>query len=307
MPTVYTYAMMLLCGTLLLLSGVGETGQPLYAPAPVVVQHPLLRGLVSWWRVQPPWDGGPTWYDLVGTNHGTLTNMVSAGQGFSNTTRGGGDGEMRFVNASTTYVALGATPPPSLNITGELTVFAWFRPVSASPGGSRVIIGCAPASGADNPYSIFVGRTAQELTVRWADTDILVTSGLALQDGVPHFMTLTRTGSTGAWTPTFYLDGIQKAQNTTSFDPVSCGNAMTIGRRGEATGYFDGALDDIMVWNRALSAAEVAQATTLAQQGWPGVLRRQADVLVQVGTPVTPGPQPRPGSLLPFFWRGKSR
>jgi Concanavalin A-like lectin/glucanases superfamily/CARDB/Bacterial TSP3 repeat len=61
-----------------------------------------------------------------------------------------------------------------------------------------------------------------------------------------------------------YLDGAQLASDTT-FTPCYATGTFYIGRHGsDNASYFDGALDDVRIYNRALSATEVIQLYTLA-------------------------------------------
>ena len=70
-------------------------------------------------------------------------------------------------------------------------------------------------------------------------------------DGNWHHLAVTFDGNTMY----LYLDGVQK--NTTSTTLNTGTGALNIGRSVSAGYYFSGTLDDIRVYNRALSAAEV--------------------------------------------------
>lgn len=77
----------------------------------------------------------------------------------------------------------------------------------------------------------------------------------------------TRSGSTGAWTMATYSDGVQDGLLTTVNNPCTqaVGGVLTIGTTGSYTaGTFkwNGLLKNLMIWNRALSAAEVRQLYT---------------------------------------------
>ena len=268
---------------------------PLYTPAPLFRQHPLLQGIVAWWRVVPGLDGGPTWYDLIGRSHGTLTAMTT-GFGWTRTLRGGGDGEMTCDSTGLAYVELGL--PTVLNITGPVSVVAWVRPdvVNNSPSGKALLSGGSNAS-PDQAFGILIGRTNGELTVRWGDFDILTTSGTALVAGVPHHVAMTRAGSSGSWTATLYIDGKQSATTTTANNPASVTDRFAICRRGGASGYLAGAVDDLAVFGRPLSATEVRTWAESSRQGHPGLLRRQSFLFPRGGVIV------KRGSLMPFFWK----
>ena len=48
---------------------------PVNTADPVNRHHPLNSKLAAWWLPLPGLDGGRQLYDLMGLNHGTLTNM----------------------------------------------------------------------------------------------------------------------------------------------------------------------------------------------------------------------------------------
>lgn len=76
-------------------------------------------------------------------------------------------------------------------------------------------------------------------------------------------MTLTITNNVRA---DLYLDGALYANSTTVVDAWHYNGTgdVNIGRRSDNANYFTGQIDDVRVYNRALSAAEVL---TLYNQG----------------------------------------
>lgn len=86
--------------------------------------------------------------------------------------------------------------------------------------------------------------------------------------------TTTSTWSTNVWyhivevwhyntnTQEIYVDGVSQALNTLSssaFGLGSADNKVYVGQRSDNNGHFNGSLDDVRVYNRALSATEVKQ------------------------------------------------
>ena len=68
-----------------------------------------------------------------------------------------------------------------------------------------------------------------------------------------------RNGSSGSWTVTFYLNGASDGAPTSASNPV-VNQTTAIGRAGAGGDYyFKGKLDDVRIYNRALSASEVAK------------------------------------------------
>lgn len=76
-----------------------------------------------------------------------------------------------------------------------------------------------------------------------------------------HHFALTRDGSTY----TFYADGTSLGTGTTSQNIPNAGAALTIGQ-AEGLGYFDGRLDEIQIYNEALSASDIWDLSRFPQQ-----------------------------------------
>jgi hypothetical protein len=138
----------------------------------------------------------------------------------------------------------------------------------------------------------------------WWWNDLTVQTGDLTGDW--HHVAATFDGATRI----IYLDGVERGRDTPTGHNVPDANNLTVGKTS-ASEYFDGALDDVRVYPRALSAEEIAiltqsgwHAATLAQSG-SGVLHttwsytvpeglegsytinlRGADALGNVGKPV---------------------
>ena len=80
----------------------------------------------------------------------------------------------------------------------------------------------------------------------------------ALSANTWQHVAMVRSGSSGDWTCTLYLNGLLDNSGTTASNPNGVNEEVTIGREGSASNrYFNGPLDDIRVYNRALSTGEV--------------------------------------------------
>lgn len=67
-----------------------------------------------------------------------------------------------------------------------------------------------------------------------------------------HLYTVTRSGTTY----TFYVDGVSLGTTSSSLTIPDANAPLTIGQ-AEGVGFFDGRLDDVRIYDRALSQAEV--------------------------------------------------
>jgi Concanavalin A-like lectin/glucanases superfamily len=274
---------------------------PLVAIMPVVTGHPLLRGMLDWFRATPPLAGGPRWYSMVSSRVGVLTNM-GATSGWAATVRQGGQGEMRFdgVNDSVLLPGTGTGP---LDLTGSFTLMAWVQPQSLATTNQNILNkGYTSATNSVQLY-FAVGVTPATLVCGTyvSGTDHAVTA-VTLLTAVWTHVACTFDGST--WS--LYINGTLDAQAVTS-GPAHTAANMAIGGQEEdggavLTGLWNGAMDDVLLWNRALSALDVRQAYHLSRKGWLGVLRRQSDLMAQGAAPVAV-PSGRKGSFFPFLQR----
>ena len=154
----------------------------------------------------------------------------------------------------------------SLDLTAQLTLEAWVRPTSTK--GARTVIAkedgpvyALRASGA--------GRRAGGSVVTGATVDV---SGTRLQPGTWQHVALTYDGALLG----LYVDG-QSVGSTAAAGSVTNGDGpLRIG--GIAGQHFAGTLDDVRVYNRALSSAEIVADMALPVAGTPGNAPPSADV-----------------------------
>jgi hypothetical protein len=89
-----------------------------------------------------------------------------------------------------------------------------------------------------------------------------ISGGLAVNDNKWHSVVCTRSGSTG----TFYIDGVPALSGNLTSSAIAANGSFQIGAiHNGASGWAynsSGSLDDVRIYNRALSAQEVAQLYT---------------------------------------------
>lgn len=261
---------------------------PIFTPDPLVGEHPLNRGKVAWWLTVPGWDGGRQWYDLIGSNHGTLANM-GVGWGWRNTARPGGWGQVQF-DGTSSYVGTPLAAP-----TFSTGTIAWWQDPAGTPtdGVDRFAWGVGDATFAnqvsaekwtDNQW--YIGWIAGGVDQRavFAATDANFRRGryhLTWQAGGPSQV---------------YLDGTLIGQNAgnTSAPATVTGATFRLGAASDLVSFWSGGLDNIAIWNRTLTAAEIAEECRSDVLGYPGVLRRFAPRVVR----------PAPVTLFPFINMG---
>ncbi|MCC7449303.1 MAG: LamG domain-containing protein, partial [Anaerolineae bacterium] len=85
-------------------------------------------------------------------------------------------------------------------------------------------------------------------------TRLDVTAPTAATVGQWDHIVMTRSGST----LTLYINGVSVATATASGNLVTTSNVLAMGRKGSnSSGYFNGALDEVAIYNKALTAAQV--------------------------------------------------
>jgi YVTN family beta-propeller protein len=215
---------------------------------------PAPAGLVSWW----PGDGNAD--DLVRSNHGAL----AGGAGFAT-----GEIKQAFAFNGSSGVELGN--PSSLNITGPITLNAWINPNSLDS--YRTVFDQLSTGNnlgeiefRTNPFGAFdfFRRTSQgSVVVQGASTQTRAAAGTwqhvaAVFDGSSYQI---------------YVNGVLDPGNgpgssaLTSYT-ASAGPGSAIGANLSAPAEgFNGLIDEVQIFNRALSASEVQEIFLAGSEG----------------------------------------
>lgn len=231
---------------------------------PVNWSHPLNRGLAAWWLAAPRFAGGATWRDALGVRHGTLTNMDPKTD-WQTTDRRGGWGQLDLVSASSQSIIV-----PSAVVTAyPLTFSAWIRPDTTTSG--VILSTMREDTGAfwNGHYLDMSSGTLQAVSVV-SNAFRVASSSTSLSTGVWQQVTGVFASATSR---TAYINGVPGTTNTESSAPTSMANTVISGsKRSVHEFYFDGRVDNVRIWNRALTTAEVRLLHRLDQQYMPGML-----------------------------------
>ncbi len=250
-------------------------------PFPICVSPP--SGLVGWW----PGEGNPL--DSANSNHGTLAGNTTfgtgrVGQGF--VFDGNGDG-------------VGLGNPANLQLQ-NFTIEAWVKRTSSSVvslGGGGGVFLCYGSGG----YA-FGFLSDGRLFLSKVDIDETHTS-VAITDTNFHHIAVTKGGATVV----FYVDGTAytvPAYNTT----YTFSTPVAIGARGDnLTASFLGAIDELAVYNRALSASEIQSIYNASNAGKcaipPAIVSQPESQTAPVGARVTFTVVAFGSSPLSYQWR----
>src|SRR4051812_548949 len=111
-------------------------------------------------------------------------------------------------------------------------------------------------------WDFFVGsRYPYSVEFYTGDSRVGGTTGLSWEPNQWYQLAFVRTGGEDADIVTWYRDGLSIATNTTAAgnDALTADEGLTIGRRLNGYGPWSGSMDDIRIYNRALTPAEIHQ------------------------------------------------
>ena len=162
-------------------------------------------------------------------------------------------GEALDFDGSDDYISVADSP--SLDINSEITISVWVNlRTNPDPGPNYAIV---VGKTATYPTSLLYDRSANKRYV-WVGGDddyIASTSGLAPEnDGWHHIVATWATGSNLL----IYVDGVLNGTSTKVYsgDMWDNSNNVLIGG-GVADRYLNGIIDEVMVFNEALTAAQI--------------------------------------------------
>jgi hypothetical protein len=230
-------------------AGGADAGSPADAPRVVDAVGPGTLGLVLHWRLDE--SGGTVAQDSSGRGlHGTYQgsplpapDSQAAPTGFAN------PNSRRFVAAANDVVRLEGSPAALQPSTG-LTVSVWFR-TSAVARADLVCYGADYFIRLENGMIGFVRRRPPG-----SSTTLLTAAGAAptATDGAWHHA----IGVADATGTRIWMDGKRIDSDGTSLPfTYTAGVAFTAGRSSTGFQPFEGALDDVRVYNRALTDSEI--------------------------------------------------
>lgn len=205
-------------------------------------------GMVNWW----PGDGNAV--DIVSANNGTLLGGVNFTNGLV--------GRAFSFDGSSGYVSV---PHNSFWDFGtrDFTIEFWAN--FKGTGGAQSLISCDDGGGSANKWIFFYGYEVQGLTFHLNGTPGSWTIGnfpFSPNAGQWYHIALARKGS--AWT--FYVNGFVIGTDTESVIVPSMTAPLTIGN-AEGGFNFNGLMDDISIYNRALSFNEITASYLAGSYG----------------------------------------
>lgn len=205
-------------------------------------------GLVGYWKFDE--GGGATATDASGNgNNGTLTLMDPATDWIS----GKAGGALDFDGADD-YVNFGAD---NFGVTNEITVSAWFKLDNVS--GTHMIAAkrIEPWPSASALFLLYAFKDQLVFRVYTSAAITEFSDVGAVSAGVWQHAVGTYDGTAVR----VYVDAVMKSDPPATSGPLSTNSYSTlVGAQafsGGKTDYFDGAIDEVRIYSRALHAAEI--------------------------------------------------
>jgi hypothetical protein len=219
----------------------------------------LTNGLVGLWSFNGPDLSGTTAYDRSGSgNNGTLTNGPTITEGKI--------GQALSFDATDDYVDLGT--PATFNNIGPMTISAW-QYVDTTASASNYIadktsIGSVNYWDFSTIWSNPVGRISFDVKFSGGFLSRVAAGGSATNGQWQHIL-VTWDGSISASNVHMYVNGTEVSSYLTTTDGIGSRSDdsainLTLGARQGVSvlGVLKGKLDEVRIYNRALSATEVA-------------------------------------------------
>ncbi len=256
----------------------------------VNLSHSLNRSRIVWCLTRKLRYGGNALWDLMGGGrYFSLTSMGNSSNGWRPPTRPGADGDLLFDGSAGCLTvgllsqSLVSLISPLCNIAGAFSLAAWAYCTNVSSGSPQIV--SIYSVNSPNYAGIGLGLNISSggfKTFCYTGNNVWTApSGSPTTWSASTWYRVLVTCTSGG-TLTFYLNG-KPDGGTQSVTPPIANNAITnaaaqtfrIGSQPGSTAgnFWPGRIDDVSVWNRALSAAEVKADYDLSRRNYPGVLR----------------------------------
>jgi hypothetical protein len=211
----------------------------------------VTSGLVAYWAMR---NSGTTVYDEYGSNNGTASNGVT----FATTHAAVGYGAS--FDGANDYISIADANSLDFAANVSFTMTAWFK-CGASPGNYPYFYAGRQAGNTlQHGIGIIGDGGANNGQARFESGSGGLTSSNTFLDSSWHFIVGIADRSNGS---ALYVDGV--LQNSTTNKPtanLTLSSARSIGAglySGSATYCFNGQIDEVRIYNRALTADEIKQ------------------------------------------------
>ena len=217
----------------------------------------LTTGLVGYWT----FDGNSMKNNVADKSGSGNTGYLQNFGATSTAVVPGKIGQSLKFDGVDDYVNLGT--PASLQNTGPITLSAWVYRTSGTA--SRGIVMYEGNVGNNVQWSMYMINKVQ--FAQGDGSAFFMTGNATLSLDRWYHLAAVRSGSSGNWTITLYVNGVFDKTSNTAVDPSTTSlTTMRIGSKfAGGVSYFPGSIDDVRIYNRALSASEIKQLYLLGR------------------------------------------
>jgi hypothetical protein len=222
---------------------------------PVGACYAQPSGLVSWWK------GDDDATDHMGHNNGTLEN----GAGFAL----GAVNDAFSFNGSNQYVLIGTTVPADLQIQNNITMSAWVYLTSYPASGAYYTIFGSENGGTTSGVGLYIfggsnssGRPAGSLDLDIGKGSAWYSAYTTSQIPLNQWVLVTVVASANQ-PDQFYYNGVLQPYLAQSGETIwngtvsYTGSAFAIGQTYNESYPFTGQIDEVQIYNTALTAAQI--------------------------------------------------
>jgi len=267
---------------------------------PKIIKADITTGLVGYWKFDE--GSGTTAADSSGNNN---TGTVNGGAAW---TTGKLNQALSFDRANDYVNAGSASSLDNIETTGSgLTVSAWIYARSYGYGNNGMIVSKGSANMNGHWRFMFAGAANYLIFVKdysGANDLYLYVDFPASYFNIWKHVVVTWDGSTSASNIHIFINGVQAATKSSS-DGVGgkvsdASNFLAIGAAddyGSGNYFFDGLIDEVRIYNRALSASDVSELYNYTGGGTPTPTSSPTPTPSPTATPsATPTPTPTPSA-----------
>lgn len=244
---------------------------PTPVPTPGNCPAPDIPNILAHWKLDE--GSGVSTADSSGAGHtGTLQN------GLSSTWSSGTRAPTTFPNpfglifdSSDDYITTTGTPDNG----GSITLAAWVYPTDTSPGNKLIVGTMSSLDTVNNGYSLYLIRGNNGNSLNFIYTSGTQGAGMGTLSTFPnntwtHVAAVYKDTVSSNNQVTLYINGVAPdgTGNSNPFRVISSGTAK-LGGFGVGTDYFGGVIDDVRVYSRDLSTAEIQELATVASSTCP--------------------------------------
>ena len=162
------------------------------------------------------------------------------------------------LNLNGTSTSFASTPAPVIDTSQTYTVAAWVRPSTLAPAHQTAV---SLDGSAVSPFYLKIASGQYQFELRASDSTSAATTvatGVAATAGT--WAHLAAVHDNAANTVSLYVDGVLRS--TVAFNsPWKANGVTSVGRArfsGASVDFFSGAIDDVRLYDRALSAGEIS-------------------------------------------------